>query len=275
MQRVDVAVCLDTLAGDSAQLFMHYSRPPKTPKVKGVYDLLRDHAHRAQVPLDQRRKKVNMASPDLAWPHGSGWMEVELEGVAHCPTEALARSNLFAVTLSGAESFGAESSALDSVARVNMTTLQRNVALVAETLAKHAFGFAGHNFDVFEGSLAPDTESMRALLEQLAHGPRVDAWMDKTKPHAALDLIRARLGALTERMQVRHYDLPAAVKFHAPSPLTLTAHESYNTLFDLVLLLGAAAYLLIVYQALELAINGALDWTLLARVRAASSKRVK
>jgi hypothetical protein len=37
-------------------------------------------------------------------------------------------------------------------ADVNMSVLQRNVALVAEVLAKHSFGFNGRKFNVFEVS---------------------------------------------------------------------------------------------------------------------------
>ncbi len=60
---------------------------------------------------------------------------------------------------------------------VNATLLARRVALVGEILAKHAFGFGGRAFDVFEGSLAPDAVSMQEWLHVIARDHRVDGML--------------------------------------------------------------------------------------------------
>lgn len=251
LDRIDFAICLDSI-GNSERLYLHHSRPPKTPKIKAVYDLFVEQAQQYGVDIELSRKKVNISSETIAWEH-----------------ESFARKSIFSMTLSGHapaspvakwSANGKRSSSLEHHSGVNTTLLSRNIAFVAEVLAKHAFGFNGRKFNVFEGSLAVDQASVEAWVKILSAQHRVDPWIEKEKPHPALNLIHERLQVYTEKVVVRQYGVPSGMQFRAPVSSTMSAYFVRGVVFELLLSAGVVLYLLVVAGSLEWYTTGKINW---------------
>ncbi len=243
LDRVDFALCLESL-GSGNGLHLHYSRPPKTQKIKAVYDVFSDTARDMGVSLQLHRRKVNIASEALSFEH-----------------EVFAKRHVFAFTISGRERPSRGPSALDRLELLNMTALTANIEFVAEALFKHAFGFAGRSFRAFEGSLAIDNRSVAEWMRIVTSTSRVEFVLEKGKGKSvALDLIRDRLSDYTEQFENRTYPVREGLLFRdAPKTTILHASLTRGAFFHVSLVLGAVAYLIAVFAGLEYLSKGRFD----------------
>lgn len=256
IDRIDFALCLDSLA--SSSLHLHFSRPPKTQKVKAVYDVFVETARSLGIPLELHRRKVVVSSDVMAFEH-----------------EVFARKHVFSMTLTSHENPSPKrSSSLDVVSSVNTTLLARNVGYVAELLFKHAFGFSGTELHAFEGSFTPDTRSMEHWLNILSSRSRVEFLLDKQVGKSpALDLIRDRLADYTQHFVNRTYAIPAGVQFRDSRGETiLKASLVRSPFFHLGLFVVVLAYLAGVFFAIDYLTKGRVDVYALLDVLGIASK---
>lgn len=159
------------------------------------------------------------------------------------------------MTLSGSREGGVRSSSIDRLSSVNMTALARAVTFVAESLAKHAFGFGSQAFDVFEGSLAPDVISMQHWLATVSQSARIDAWMDhQTNP--TLVLVEQQLRHSAEQVTVRRFPLQG---WRLPLATTMRASVVHSVVFEVAITIGAGVYLFAVMVLIDYFSTGVVD----------------
>jgi hypothetical protein len=242
LDRLDFALCLESLG--SSELHLHFSRPPKTQKIKAVYDVFSETAREMGISLQLHRRKINIAAEELAFEH-----------------EVFAKRHVLAFTMSGRELPTRGASSLDRLERLNQTAVVANIAFLAEALFKHAFGFHGKAIRIFEGSLAVDDGAVAEWLRVFASGSRVEFVLDKSRGNnAALDLIRDRLADYTEQFANRTYPLRDGLSFRdCPRGATLQASLTRSAFFHVALVLGALVYLAAVFAGLEYLAKGRVD----------------
>ena len=242
LDRIDFALCLESLG--STDLHFHFSRPPKTQKIKAVYDVFADTARDMGISLRQHRRKINIAAEELAFEH-----------------EVFAKRHVLAFTVSGREQPSRGPSSLDRLERLNQTAVVANIAFLAEALFKHAFGFAGRPLRIFEGSLAADERAVAEWLRVVASGSRVEFVLDKARGKSvALDLIRDRLADYTEQFSNRTYPLREGLVFRdCPQATLMHASLTRSAFFHVALVLGALVYLAGVFAGLEYLAKGRVD----------------
>ncbi|KAL6058179.1 Nicalin, variant 2 [Balamuthia mandrillaris] len=192
LSSIDFALCLDSLSqGD--QLYMHVSRPPKDPKISQLFQvsfslsyLLRtlslslsdvlfsndiktkklkifnSTSASMDVAFELVHKKINISSSDVWWEH-----------------EQFSRQRVVAATLSH------HSKALRSFERsnildrsYNIKTLERNIRIIAESLAKYIFSLPSSlddktsSIDIFGSPFSLSAEYIRSWSETISSFPR-------------------------------------------------------------------------------------------------------
>ena len=179
--------------------------------------------------------------------------------------EVFAKERMLSMTLSGlSKSEERQISTLDNFAYVNVTTLTRNIGFVAEILAKHAFGFHGRDFSVFEGSLQPDHLSIEEWLRILTRESRVDPLLPKTKGKSTtLSFIRERFLDYTEQSDMRKYALPNGLYFRDYAPTVMYANLVRGPFFDLFIFIFVILYLGAWFFATQYIKYGEVDFSVI------------
>ncbi|KAL6070259.1 Nicalin [Balamuthia mandrillaris] len=161
LSSIDFALCLDSLSqGD--QLYMHVSRPPKDPKISQLFQIFNSTSASMDVAFELVHKKINISSSDVWWEH-----------------EQFSRQRVVAATLSHhSKAFRSfeRSNILDR--SYNIKTLERNIRIIAESLAKYIFSLPSSlddqtsSIDIFGSPFSLSAEYIRSWSETISSFPR-------------------------------------------------------------------------------------------------------
>ncbi|XP_017558085.1 nicalin-1 isoform X4 [Pygocentrus nattereri] len=240
---VAFVLCLDTL-GNGDGLHLHVSKPPKegSPQHALLKELQMVVSEQyPDVKFSMVHKKINLADDTLAWEH-------ERFGIRRLP----------AFTLSHLESHrsAARNSIMDMRPHVDLKKLSRNTKLIAEALARVIYNLTekGTNGDleIFTQQMQVQEEQLASLVDWLTTQPRAAQLVDKDSTVVStLEYYLGRYLKDVKRHFVRADKRDPEFVFYDQLKQTMNAYRVKPAIFDLLLALCIAAYLGVVYLAVQ------------------------
>ncbi|XP_022054115.1 nicalin-1 isoform X4 [Acanthochromis polyacanthus] len=240
---VAFVLCLDTL-GNGDSLHLHVSKPPKegTPQ----YALLKELemvvlSQYPEVKFSMVHKKINLADDMLAWEHERfGIRRLPAFTLSHLPSHRLAQ----------------RSSIMDVRPHVDVKKLGRNTKVVAEALARVIYNLtdkgAPGDLQIFTEQMQVQEEHLSAVVDWLTAQPRAAQLVDKDS--SVVSTLEYHLGRYLKDVR-RHYvkadKRDPEFVFYDQLKQTMNAYRVKPAIFDLLLAVCIAAYLGMMYLAIQ------------------------
>ncbi|XP_030583892.1 BOS complex subunit ncln isoform X2 [Archocentrus centrarchus] len=255
---VAFVLCLDTL-GNGDSLHLHVSKPPKegTPQ----HSLLKElemvvTSQYPEVKFSMVHKKINLADDMLAWEHERfGIRRLPAFTLSHLPSHRLAqRSSIMDVrSVSPSSRHGAGEPPAGP--HVDVKKLSRNTKVVAEALARVIYNLtekgAPGDLQIFTEQMVQE-EQLSAVVDWLTAQPRAAQLVDKDS--AVVSTLEYHLGHYLKDVK-RHYvkadKRDPEFVFYDQLKQTMNAYRVKPAIFDLLLAVCIAAYLGMVYLAIQ------------------------
>ncbi|CAI5639510.1 unnamed protein product [Oreochromis niloticus] len=284
---VAFVLCLDTL-GNGDSLHLHVSKPPKegTPQ----YSLLKELEARLnssvsssqvitsqfpEVKFSMVHKKINLADDMLAWEHERfGIRRLPAFTLSHLPSHRLAqRSSIMDVrSVSPSSRHGAGEPPAGP--HVDVKKLSRNTKLVAEALARVVYNLtekgAPGDLQIFTEQMQVQEEQLSAVVDWLTAQPRAAQLVDKDS--TVVSTLEYHLGRYLKDVK-RHYvkadKRDPEFVFYDQLKQTMNAYRVKPAIFDLLLAVCIAAYLGMVYLAIQ---NFGLLYSVVRRITQPKAK---
>ncbi|CAI5639516.1 unnamed protein product [Oreochromis niloticus] len=281
---VAFVLCLDTL-GNGDSLHLHVSKPPKegTPQ----YSLLKEleaviTSQFPEVKFSMVHKKINLADDMLAWEHERfGIRRLPAFTLSHLPSHRLAqRSSIMDVrSVSPSSRHGAGEPPAGP--HVDVKKLSRNTKLVAEALARVVYNLtekgAPGDLQIFTEQmvrhlsvLQVQEEQLSAVVDWLTAQPRAAQLVDKDS--TVVSTLEYHLGRYLKDVK-RHYvkadKRDPEFVFYDQLKQTMNAYRVKPAIFDLLLAVCIAAYLGMVYLAIQ---NFGLLYSVVRRITQPKAK---
>ncbi|XP_037530575.1 nicalin-1 isoform X4 [Nematolebias whitei] len=239
---VAFVLCLDTL-GNGDSLYLHVSKPPKegTPQ----YSLLKElesvvNSQYPEVKFSMVHKKINLADDMLAWEHERfGIRRLPAFTLSHLPSHRSAQ----------------RSSIMDVRPHVDVSKLGRNTKVVAEALARVIYNLtekgAPEDLQIFTEQMVQE-EHLSAVVDWLTVQPRAAQLVDKDS--SFVSTLEYHLGRYLKDVK-RHYvkadKRDPEFVFYDQLKQTMNAYRVKPAIFDLLLAVCIAAYLGMMYVAIQ------------------------
>ncbi|XP_029355605.1 BOS complex subunit ncln isoform X3 [Echeneis naucrates] len=240
---VAFVLCLDTL-GNGDTLHLHVSKPPKegTPQ----YALLKElemvvSSQYPEVKFSMVHKKINLADDMLAWEHERfGIRRLPAFTLSHLPSHRLAQ----------------RSSIMDVRPHVDVKKLSRNTKVIAEALARVIYNLtekgAPGDLQIFTEQMQVQEEQLSAVVDWLTAQPRAAQLVDKDS--SVVSTLEYHLGRYLKDVK-RHYvkadKRDPEFVFYDQLKQTMNAYRVKPAIFDLLLAVCIAAYLGMMYLAIQ------------------------
>lgn len=234
LQDVSFVMCLDSISSSTA-LNMHVSKPPKPGGAA--------HSIRSRLGVPVNHKKINLADELLAWQH-----------------ERFSIRRMTAFTLSSLQTHKdpARSTILDSHSESNLQNLVGNIGLTARALASHIYNLTDEvneeDADLYNDALEIDEAFIKHWYKYLSSQARSPHVMTTAPPTAGVT-------AALERALSRYMDVSVSIhavdkrepeySLYSPTGAVLYVYSVKPAVFDLILTLAIAAYLTVVYFAIQ------------------------
>ncbi|XP_043985318.1 nicalin-1 isoform X3 [Gambusia affinis] len=258
---VAFVLCLDTL-GNGDSLYLHVSKPPKegTPQ----YSLLKEletvvASQHPEVKFSMVHKKINLADDMLAWEHERfGIRRLPAFTLSHLPSHRSAQ----------------RSSIMDVRPHVDVSKLSRNAKVVAEALARVIYNLtekgASGDLQIFTEQMQVQEEHLSAVVDWLTAQPRAAQLVDKDS--SIVSTLEYHLGRYLKDVK-RHYvkadKRDPEFVFYDQLKQTMNAYRVKPAIFDLLLALCIAAYLGMMYLAIQ---NFGLLYSVVRRITQPKAK---
>ncbi|PWA20846.1 hypothetical protein CCH79_00007132 [Gambusia affinis] len=260
---VAFVLCLDTL-GNGDSLYLHVSKPPKegTPQ----YSLLKEletvvASQHPEVKFSMVHKKINLADDMLAWEHERfGIRRLPAFTLSHLPSHRSAqRSSIMDVrSVSPSSRHGAGEPPAGP--HVDVSKLSRNAKVVAEALARVIYNLTEK----------VQEEHLSAVVDWLTAQPRAAQLVDKDS--SIVSTLEYHLGRYLKDVK-RHYvkadKRDPEFVFYDQLKQTMNAYRVKPAIFDLLLALCIAAYLGMMYLAIQ---NFGLLYSVVRRITQPKAK---
>ncbi|KAF7202941.1 BOS complex subunit ncln isoform X4 [Nothobranchius furzeri] len=257
---VAFVLCLDTL-GNGDSLYLHVSKPPKegTPQ----YSLLKElemvvGSQYPEVKFSMVHKKINLADDMLAWEHERfGIRRLPAFTLSHLPSHRSAQ----------------RSSIMDVRPHVDVSKLSRNTKVVAEALARVIYNLtekgAPGDLQIFTEQMVQE-EHLSAVVEWLTAQPRAAQLVDKDSSFVStLEYHMGRYLKDVKRHYVKADKRDPEFVFYDQLKQTMNAYRVKPAIFDLLLAVCIAAYLGMMYLAIQ---NFGLLYSVVRRVTQPKAK---
>ncbi|KAF7202938.1 BOS complex subunit ncln isoform X1 [Nothobranchius furzeri] len=274
---VAFVLCLDTL-GNGDSLYLHVSKPPKegTPQ----YSLLKElemvvGSQYPEVKFSMVHKKINLADDMLAWEHERfGIRRLPAFTLSHLPSHRSAqRSSIMDVrSVSPSSRYGVEEPPAGP--HVDVSKLSRNTKVVAEALARVIYNLtekgAPGDLQIFTEQMQVQEEHLSAVVEWLTAQPRAAQLVDKDSSFVStLEYHMGRYLKDVKRHYVKADKRDPEFVFYDQLKQTMNAYRVKPAIFDLLLAVCIAAYLGMMYLAIQ---NFGLLYSVVRRVTQPKAK---
>uniref|UniRef100_A0A8C2IZB8 Nicalin n=1 Tax=Cyprinus carpio TaxID=7962 RepID=A0A8C2IZB8_CYPCA len=270
---VAFVLCLDTL-GNSDNLYLHVSKPPKEGSPQHV--LLKEletvvaHQH-PDLKFSMVHKKINLADDTLAWEH-------ERFGIRRLPAFTLshleshrspARHSIMDMRSVSSSLEGAGEATAGP--HVDLTKLRRNTKVIAETLARVIYNLTEKVIAVLRSHQQVQEDQLASLVDWLTAQPRAAQLLDKDSSIVnTLEYYLNHYLKDVKRHLVRADKRDPEFVFYDQLKQTMNAYRVKPAIFDLLLAFCIAAYLGVLYLAIQ---NFGLLYSFLRRVTAPRVKQ--
>ncbi|XP_008406166.1 BOS complex subunit ncln isoform X1 [Poecilia reticulata] len=274
---VAFVLCLDTL-GNGDSLYLHVSKPPKegTPQ----YSLLKEletvvASQHPEVKFSMVHKKINLADDMLAWEHERfGIRRLPAFTLSHLPSHRSAqRSSIMDVrSVSPSSRHGAGEPPAGP--HVDVSKLSRNAKVVAEALARVIYNLtekgASGDLQIFTEQMQVQDEHLSAMVDWLTAQPRAAQLVDKdSSVVSTLEYHLSRYLKDVKRHYVKADKRDPEFVFYDQLKQTMNAYRVKPAIFDLLLALCIAAYLGMMYLAIQ---NFGLLYSVVRRITQPKAK---
>ncbi|KAK4791076.1 hypothetical protein SAY86_031489 [Trapa natans] len=259
-ETIDYAICLNSIGSWDNELYVHVSKPPENAYIKQFFEGISSVAEELGVKVGLKHKKINISNSRVAWEH-----------------EQFSRHRMTAATLS---ELSVASGLLERTGGlsdgrhfVNENSVARAVKLVAESLARHIYGYQGKNIEIFAdgSSLAINPSYIGSWLNLLSQTPRVAPFLLKNDPFVLA--LKKELTDHTDEVIMQTEVLEGMFTFYDSTKATLNVYQVASVTFDLLLLLVLGSYLIVLFSFLVIVTRGLDD--LISLFRRPSSRKVK
>ncbi|XP_017262522.1 nicalin-1 isoform X1 [Kryptolebias marmoratus] len=256
---VAFVLCLDTL-GNGDSLYLHVSKPPKEGSPQ--YSLLKEleivvSSQYPEVKFSMVHKKINLADDMLAWEHERfGIRRLPAFTLSHLPSHRSAqRSSIMDVrSVSPSSRHGAGEPPAGP--HVDVSKLSRNTKVVAEALARVIYNLtekgAPGDLQIFTEQMQVQEEHLSAVVDWLTAQPRAAQLVDKDS--SFVSTLEYHLGRYLKDVK-RHYvkadKRDPEFVFYDQLKQTMNAYRVKPAIFDLLLAVCIAAYLGMMYLAIQ------------------------
>ncbi|XP_047139555.1 BOS complex subunit ncln isoform X1 [Hydra vulgaris] len=239
LAEADYVLCIDAI-GQGNSLNLHVSKPPKEGTQsyllvqefkKVMSDLYSDSV------FNVVHKKVNLAEDMLDWEH-----------------ERFSMRRLPAGTFSHYDKPTQRGSILDT--KINSVALERNIRVIAEGLARHIYNLSGKSFsnklEIFSGNMALDLDHINSWMNHLLSQPRSQQLINKeNRLLSAMEEILIQYLHEVKRIVTKADKKEPEFVFYDVFESKMSVYSVKPALFDLILAIGIAFYLCIVYIFVE------------------------
>ncbi|XP_050280114.1 uncharacterized protein LOC126721129 [Quercus robur] len=259
-ESIDYAICLNSIGSWDNELWIHVSKPAENVYIKQIFEDFSNVAEGLGFKVGLKHKKINISNPRVAWEH---------EQFSRLRVTAATLSELFTAP----ELLESTGGLVDSRHFVNETAIIRSVKLVAESLARHIYGYQGNNIQIFadDGSLAVNPSYIQSWLDFLSRTPRVAPFLSKNDPFVMA--LKKELEDHTHEVNVQHEVLDGMFTFYDLTKARLAIYQVASVTFDLLLLLALGSYLIVLFSFLVITTRGLDD--LISIFRRPPSRKVK
>lgn len=273
---VAFVLCLDTL-GNGDSMHLHVSKPPKegTPQ----HTLLKElemvvSSQYPEVKFSMVHKKINLADDMLAWEHERfGIRRLPAFTLSHLPSHRSAeRSSIMDVrSVSPSSRHGAGEPPAGP--HVDVKKLGRNTKVVAEALARVIYNLtekgAPGDMQIFTEQMVQE-EHLSAVVDWLTAQPRAAQLVDKDS--SVVSTLEYHLGRYLKDVK-KHYvkadKRDPEFVFYDQLKQTMNAYRVKPAIFDLLLAVCIAAYLGMMYLAIQ---NFGLLYSIVRRITQPKAK---
>ncbi|XP_075878965.1 BOS complex subunit ncln isoform X2 [Nelusetta ayraudi] len=240
---VAFVLCLDTV-GNGDSMHLHVSKPPKegSPQYALLKELEMVVANQyPEVKFSMVHKKINLADDMLAWEHERfGIRRLPAFTLSHLPSHRLAQ----------------RSSIMDVRPHVDVNKLCRNTKVVAEALARVVYNLtekgAPGDLQIFTEQMQVQEEQLSAVVDWLTAQPRAAQLVDKDS--SVVSTLEYHMGHYLKDVK-RHYvkadKRDPEFVFYDQLKQTMNAYRVKPAIFDLLLAVCIAAYLGMMYLAIQ------------------------
>ncbi|XP_078802551.1 BOS complex subunit ncln isoform X5 [Oryzias latipes] len=256
---VAFVMCLDTV-GNGDSLHLHVSKPPKegTPQSSLLKELeMVISSQYPEVKFSMVHKKINLADDMLAWEHERfGIRRLPAFTLSHLPSHrSVQRSSIMDVRSVSFSRHGAGEP--PSGPHVDVKRLCRNTKVVAEALARVIYNLtekqgAPGDLQIFTEQMQVQEEQLAAVVEWLTAQPRAAQLVDKDS--SVVSTLEYHLGRHLKDVK-RHYvkadKRDPEFVFYDQLKQTMNAYRVKPAIFDLLLAVCIAAYLGLMYLAIQ------------------------
>ncbi|XP_039984677.1 nicalin-1 isoform X1 [Xiphias gladius] len=256
---VAFVLCLDTL-GNGDSMHLHVSKPPKegTPQ----YSLLKElemvvSSQYPEVKFSMVHKKINLADDMLAWEHERfGIRRLPAFTLSHLPSHRLAQRYSIMDVRSVSPSSRHGAGEPPAGPHVDVKKLSRNTKVVAEALARVIYNLtekgAPGDLQIFTEQMQVQEEQLSAVVDWLTAQPRAAQLVDKDS--SVVSTLEYHLGRYLKDVK-RHYvkadKRDPEFVFYDQLKQTMNAYRVKPAIFDLLLAVCIAAYLGMMYLAIQ------------------------
>ncbi|XP_041913114.1 BOS complex subunit ncln isoform X3 [Alosa pseudoharengus] len=267
---VAFVLCLDTL-GNGDSLHLHVSKPPKEGSPQ--YTLLREletvaASQYPDVKFSMVHKKINLADDTLAWEHERfGIRRLPAFTLSHLESHRHAlRSSIMDMRSVSPSQDGAGE--VTAGPHVDLKKLSRNTKLIAEALARVVYNLtekgAPGDLQIFTEQMQVQEEQLSSVVDWLTAQPRAAQLVDKDSSLVStLEYYLARYLKDVKRHYVKADKRDPEFVFYDQLKQTMNAYRVKPAIFDLLLAVCIAAYLGVMYLAVQ---NFGLLYNILRRV---------
>ncbi|PON62948.1 Nicastrin [Trema orientale] len=259
-ESIDYAICLNSIGSWDNELWIHVSKPPENAYIKQIFEGFSNVAEELGVKVGLKHKKINISNPRVAWEH-----------------EQFSKLRVTAATVSelavAPELLERTGGLVDSRNFVNETAVIRSVKLIAESLARHIYGYEEKNIQIFSdnSSLAVNPFYIKSWLELLSRTPRVAPFLSKNDP--LILALKKELEDHTHEVNMQHEVFDGIFTFYDSTKAKLNIYQVASVTFDLLLLLVLGSYLIVLFSFLVITTRGLDD--LISLFRRPPSRKVK
>ncbi|KAA0035547.1 nicalin-1 [Cucumis melo var. makuwa] len=244
-ERIDYAICLNSIGSWDDKLWLHVSKPPENAYIKQIFEDFSNVAEDLGFKVDLKHKKINISNPRVAWEH-----------------EQFSRLRVTAATLSelsaAPELLERTGGLGDNRLFLDESKIAKSIKLVAESLARHIYRYEGKNIQVFadDSSLAVNPTYIRSWVDLLSRTPRVAPFLSKDDPF--ISALKKELEVHTHDVSLQHEVFEGIFTFYGSTAAKLHVYQVASVTFDLLLLLVLGSYLVLLFCFLVITTRGLL-----------------
>eukprot|EP00455_Lapot_gusevi_P005476 TRINITY_DN1233_c0_g1_i1.p1 TRINITY_DN1233_c0_g1~~TRINITY_DN1233_c0_g1_i1.p1 ORF type:complete len:207 (-),score=72.42 TRINITY_DN1233_c0_g1_i1:104-724(-) len=187
------------------------------------------------IDLEIVHKKINISAGHVDWHH-----------------ERFARKKILTATLSNSAepaSLLTNGSIFDQKHKVDEKALARNIKFVAESLAKHIYGYPNRSLEVVSGSNSVNMEVVSAWHKFLTSQSRAEFLFHKKSD--LLVQLEKTLSSHTSNVVKTSFSVTTDYKFYRHPAQRISAYQVKPLWFDVVVSLFIGLYFLIFYLAIQ------------------------